>query len=114
MDNFDQLVNGIGIKHLNIIKHIHLYVVPGRIVFSLNSFKFQQLKETHCYCVIMAVAASAHRLLKIVSPDERSPVHAGELRALIRVDQHPLLRFAPPYRHVQRLQHRIGGLPALH
>lgn len=40
----------------------------------------------------MAVAATAHRVLKIVGPDERSPVHAGELRALVRVDQHPLLR----------------------
>ena len=62
----------------------------------------------------MAVAASAHRVLKIVSPCERGPVHAGELRALIRVDQQPLLRFTPPYRHVQRLQHHIGGLSALH
>ena len=30
------------------------------------------------------------------------------------MDQQPLLRLAPPYCHVQRLQHRIGGLPALH
>jgi hypothetical protein len=29
--------------------------------------------------VVMAVAAPAHRMLKIVSPDEGSPVHAGEL-----------------------------------
>ena len=62
----------------------------------------------------MAVATAAHRVLKIASPDEGRPVHAGELRALIRMDQHPLLRLAPPYRHVQRLQHRIGGLPPLH
>lgn len=62
----------------------------------------------------MAVAASAHRVLKIARSDERSPVHACELRALIRVDQHPVLRLAPPYRHVQRMQHHIGGLAALH
>jgi len=62
----------------------------------------------------MAVAAPAHRVLKSVSADEGGPVHAGELRALVRVDQHPVLWFAPPYRHVQRLQHHIGGLPALH
>ena len=62
----------------------------------------------------MAVAASAHRVLKIVGADEGRPIHAGELRALVRVDRHPVLRFAPPYGHEQRLQHHIGGLPALH
>lgn len=62
----------------------------------------------------MAVATSAHRVLKIVSANERSPVHAGKLRALVRVDQHPVLLLPPLYRHVQRLQHHIGGLPALH
>ena len=62
----------------------------------------------------MAVAASAHRVLKIVSSDEGRPVHAGELQALIRMDQYRLLRFAPPYHHVQRLQNHFGGLPALH
>lgn len=46
-----------------------------------------------------------------VSADEGCPIHAGELRALVRVDQHALLGLAPPYRHVQ---HDIGGLPALH
>ena len=62
----------------------------------------------------MAVAALAHRVLKIVSPDEGCPVHAGELRALVRMDQHPLLRSAPPHRHVKCLEHHTGGLPALH
>lgn len=62
----------------------------------------------------MAVAASAHRVLKIVSPDERSPVYAGEPRALIGMDQHSVLRLAPPYRQVHRLQYPSGGLPTLH
>lgn len=63
--------------------------------------------------VVVAVAASALRVLKIVSPYERGPVHAGELRALIRVDQQPLPRLAPPHRQVQRLQHHVGGLSTL-
>jgi len=62
----------------------------------------------------MAVDASSHQVLKFVNPDKGCPIHAGELRALIRMDQHPLLRLATPYRHVQRLQHHIGGLPALY
>lgn len=37
--------------------------------------------------VVMTVAASAHRMLKIVSPYECGQVHAGELRTLIRVER---------------------------
>lgn len=62
----------------------------------------------------MTVAASAHRVLKIVSPDERNPVHGGELRTLVRVDQYTLLWLAPLYSDVQRLQHHVGCLPVLH
>lgn len=79
-----------------------------------DALALERGKEALGHGVIMAIASSAHRVLKIVSPDEGSPVHAGELRALIGVDPHPVLRLAPPYRHVQRLQDHIGGLPALH
>ena len=51
---------------------------------------------------------------QIVVVEERGPIHAGELRALIRVDQHLALRLAPPDRHEQRLQHDVRGLTALH
>jgi len=61
----------------------------------------------------VAVAASAHRVLKILSPDESSTVHAGELRTLVRVNQYTFLRVTSPNRHVQRLQHHIGGLAGL-
>lgn len=46
--------------------------------------------------------------------EERCSVHAGDLRALIRVDQHLVLRFASPHGHKQSLQYDIGGLAALH
>lgn len=62
----------------------------------------------------MAVAAPAHRMNQIVMPEERGPAHAGELRALIRVDQHPVLRLSPPHSHEQSLQHDVGGLAALY
>jgi len=38
----------------------------------------------------------------------------GELRALIQVDQHLVLRLASPHRHEQGLQHDVRGLSALH
>ncbi|MBB4861144.1 hypothetical protein HNO88_004498 [Novosphingobium chloroacetimidivorans] len=45
------------------------------------------------------VAGPIHQALEFMSLDKRSSFHAGELLALIRVDQNQLLRFAPPYRH---------------
>ncbi len=61
----------------------------------------------------MAVATSAHRVNQIVVPEERCPVHTGELRALVRVDQHGVLWFASPHRHEQSLQYDVRGLAAL-
>ena len=62
----------------------------------------------------MAVAASAHRVNQIVVPEERGPVHAGELRTLIRMNQHLVLRFTSPHRHEQSLQYDVRSLSALH
>lgn len=50
---------------------------------------------------------------QIVVPQEAGPVHAGELGALVRVDQHRVLRLAAPDRHVKSLQNDLAGLPAL-
>ncbi len=61
-----------------------------------------------CFSVVMAIAVPAHRVPKIVSPDERIPVHTGELRALVRVTQHQVFQLAPSYRHLQRLRHGTG------
>ena len=51
---------------------------------------------------------------KIVVFEERGPVHACELRALVRMDEHLVLRLAPPNCHEQGLQHDVCGLSALH
>lgn len=51
---------------------------------------------------------------QIVMLEERGPVHAGELRALVRVYQHLFLRLASPHGHKQSLENDIGGLAALH
>lgn len=53
-------------------------------------------------------------MFQIVSPYEGSPVHAGELTALIGVDQHPAFGLSSPDGHMERLQYHIRGLAALH
>lgn len=101
------------VEHLDVIEYVPWGVFACFVGTAPGAFALERREEALSDGIVMAVAPSAHRVLKIMSPDEHSPVHAGELRALIRVDQYPLLRFAPPHRHVQRLQHYIGSLPAL-
>jgi len=91
------------VEDLDVIEHIMPGFLAGFVSPAPDALALERGEVAIGNRVVMAVAASAHRVLKFVSPDDRSPVQLGELRALIRVDQHPLLRLAPPYRHVQRL-----------
>lgn len=77
-------------------------------------FLLQKIEEALGHRIVMAVAASAHRVNQFVVLDERGPGHAGELRTLIRMNQHLVLRFASPHRRAQSLQYDVHGLSALH
>ena len=102
------------VEHFDVIEHVLLCLLACFVCPSPDALALEQVEEALSHGVIVTVAPSAHRVLKIMGSGERSPVHAGELRALVRVDQDPMLRLAPPYRHMQSLQDHIGGLPALH
>ena len=86
------------VEHLDVIEHVLSGFLACFVGTAADALSLERREEALGNRVVVAVAASAHRVLKIVSPYERSPVHAGELRALVRVDQHSLLWFAPPYR----------------
>lgn len=79
------------VEHLDVIEHVLPGFLAGFVGQSPDGLTLERGEETLGDGIVMAVAASAHRVLKVVSPDEGCPVHAGELRALVRVDQHPLL-----------------------
>src|SRR5690606_36228850 len=101
------------IEHLDIIEHIlpRLYTCfVGPAPYSLT---FEQIEEALGDSVVVTVSPPAHRVLQIVCPEERRPVHAGKLGALIRVDQHLALWFAAPHGHEQCLQDHICCLAAL-
>jgi len=53
-------------------------------------------------------------VFQIVVLQERSPVHAGELGALVGVDEHLVLRLPAPDGHEQCLQDNIRRLTVLH
>ena len=71
------------IEHLDIIEHVLARLGPGPIDFPTDALALEQVEEALGHRVVMAVAASAHRRLKIVVLQERGPFHAGELRPLV-------------------------------
>lgn len=49
---------------------------------AVHSFALEQIEESLCHCVVVAVPAPAHRMLKTVVLQESGSIHAGELGAL--------------------------------
>ncbi len=101
------------VEHLDVVEHVLPCLLARPVDLAADSLALEQIEEALCHGVVVAVPAPAHRMLKIVVLQEGCPIHAGELGALIRVDQDRGLRLPSPYRHEQRLQHDIGDLPAL-
>ena len=56
----------------------------------------------------MAVPSTAHAGVQIVLFEKHLPLAAGELAALVRMDHHPGLGFAPPDGREQGLQRQVG------
>lgn len=73
----------------------------------------QKVEDALGYRIVMAVAASAHRVHEIVVFESGRPGTDPDLLT-IGVRQHLLLGFAPPHCHAQSLQYDIGCLAALH
>ena len=56
-----------GIEHLDIIEHIPSSLVTCFVNPAANPLSFEQIEEAFDDGVVMAVTATAHRMLKIVS-----------------------------------------------
>src|SRR5690606_977145 len=108
----DVLAGGI-VEHLDVVEHILSGFTPRSIGPASDAFALEQVEEALSHGIIVAVSAPAHGVNQIVVSQEASPVHAGELGALVRMDQHRFLWLAAPDRHVKSLQDNLAGLPAL-
>ena len=69
------------VEHLDVIEHVLPGVFAGPVGPAPDPLALEEVEETLGDRVVMAVAAAAHRMLKIVGAQERSPIHAGELAA---------------------------------
>ena len=87
------------VKHVNIVKHICPSFFSSCVGSAFDSFTLEQLEETLCNSVVVAVAASTHALLQIVGFAEILSVIAAELATLIGMHHHRFRRLATQHRH---------------
>ena len=101
------------VEHLDVIEHVLSRLFARFVGPALYPLTLEQVEEAFDDGIVMTVSAAAHRVLDIVGLEERRPVHAGELGALIGMDQHPVPGLAPPHGHQQSLQDNVRCLTAL-
>lgn len=89
-------------------------LIPRSVDLAPDPLALEQVEEALGHGVVVAVAPPAHGWLHVVVLQERGPLQACKLAALIRMHQHAALRFAPPDGGEQSLQDDIGRLPGLH
>ena len=80
------------IEHLDVVEHILPSLSAGFVCLPADPFALDQVKEALGDRIIMTVPASAHRVLEVVSLEERGPFAGSKLRSLIGVDRHGGLR----------------------
>ena len=102
------------VEHLDVIEHVLPGFFAGPIGSPSDPFPLEEVEEAFGHRVVVAASSAGHGVLKIVGAQEGGPIHAGELAALIGVDQHLRLGFASPDRHERGLQDDVRGLAALH
>ena len=102
------------VKELDVVEDIRSCLVSSGIDFPTNPFAFEQLKETFCHGVIVAVSPTAHAGLQVVGAQKRLPVVTGELASLVRVHRYRLLRMATPHCHHQGGNRQVSIHSGLH
>lgn len=91
------------VKHLDVVEHVTTRRIPGQVDLSPDLLSLEQLEEALGHGVVVAIAAPAHAADDPMSLQERLPLCAGELTALVRVQHQAGCRFSMPYRCQWRL-----------
>lgn len=84
------------VEHLDVVEHVRGCGGPGRVDPPLDPLLLQDAEEALGHRVVVAVAATAHARHHPMRLQERLPVAAGELAALVGVHHDAGARLAPP------------------
>ena len=102
------------VEHLDVVEDVLSRDISGPVGFSPDALTLEEVEEALSNSIVVTVAPAAHAVFEVVLLQERDPVDAGELCALIRVDQNFTCWLSAPHCREQGMQHQIGGLTALH
>jgi hypothetical protein len=83
------------IEHLNIVEYILPRIISGFVSAAPDTFTLQEVKEAFGNGVVVAVSSTAHAVFEIMVSQKCRPIDAGELSALVGVDQHLLFWLSP-------------------
>ena len=97
------------VEYLYVVEHARCCHGPCRVDPPLDTLFLQDAEEALGHGIAVAVPATTHTRHHPARLQERLPIAAGELAALVGVDHHPRTRLAAPRRCHQRLQHQIAG-----
>ena len=86
-------------EHLDVVEHILSGVGSCLLASASYLLSLEQVEEALGNGIVVTVPAPAHRVFQIVMLQERCPVHTGELRTLIGVDEYLALRLPTPHSH---------------
>ena len=75
-------------EHLDVVEHILSGVGSCLVVSASYPLSLEQVEEALGNGIVVTVPAPAHRVFQIVMLQERCPVHIGELRTLIGVNEY--------------------------
>ena len=67
------------VEHLDVIEHILPGFGPRPVCLAPDPLALEEIEEALHHGVVMAVSPTAHGVFKIMSFQERRPIHAGEL-----------------------------------
>lgn len=102
------------VEHLDVIEDVLAGRITGCIDPAADALAFEQLEEALGYGVIVAIASPAHATHQIVRLQERLPVVAAELAALIGMHGDGVLRLAPLHGHQQGVEGQFPVHARLH
>lgn len=84
--------------------------LPCRIGLFASAFTLEQLEEALRHGVVVAIASSAHAGLQVVARQEALPFMAGELTALIGMDNDRIAGFGYAPSRLNGVRHRPRGV----
>ena len=96
------------VENFDVVEDISLRVASGRINAPTDALALEQLEEALGHSVVVTVATTTHAVDQVVVAQERLPLVASRLTALIEMNSDGRLRLATLKRHQHCIEHQTS------